>query len=246
MLKEALIALQEVILAGKDAVLVTVIESSGSGPGKKGARMLITDSGRVAGTIGGGAVEFQAEKTAKVCLGQKKSFEESYDLTSKDESLNDKSPYVNGFEHGANAIVDLGMVCGGKMKVGFEYLSNQQPKRLRFYQEELKRLSATAPKVYVFGGGHVAQALIPVLHRLDYACVVVDDRPEFLTKTLFPKAQERIFADMGELKKTITVTKQDYAVVLTRGHLLDFEVAIQSEEMRNMAKRAFSSAFPEL
>ena len=53
---------------GSGAVLVTVVASSGSTPRGSGARMLITDHGRLAGTIGGGAVEFRSEQIAKELL----------------------------------------------------------------------------------------------------------------------------------------------------------------------------------
>ena len=43
---------------GQDMVLVEVVESTGSVPRKAGAWMVVTDQGRNAGTIGGGAVEY--------------------------------------------------------------------------------------------------------------------------------------------------------------------------------------------
>ena len=34
-------------------------------------------------------------------------------------------------------------------------------------------------KVYIFGGGHLAQELVPLLSHLDFTCIVADDREEF-------------------------------------------------------------------
>ena len=48
--------LEQTLKEGRDAVLVTVVASSGSTPRGAGANMLVTDRGRIAGTIGGGAV----------------------------------------------------------------------------------------------------------------------------------------------------------------------------------------------
>ena len=45
-----------------------------------------------------------------------------------------------------------------------------------------------AGTVYIFGGGHVAQELVPVLTHLDFRCVVFDDRKEFANPELFPSA----------------------------------------------------------
>ena len=47
-------------------------------------------------------------------------------------------------------------------------------------------------RVYIFGGGHVAQELVPVLSHVGFRCVVMDDRAEFTKKELFPGAEEGI------------------------------------------------------
>ena len=52
------------------------------------------------------------------------------------------------------------------------------------YHERL----ASPGRVFIFGGGHVSQALVPVLAGIDFSCVVVDDRPEFARTDLFPQA----------------------------------------------------------
>ena len=56
-------------------ILATVIEKTGSSPGKRGARMLVNEKGSIYGTIGGGTVEYTVKpkhflrKTAeKTCL----------------------------------------------------------------------------------------------------------------------------------------------------------------------------------
>ena len=67
---------------GKDLVLVTVIASSGATPRGAGARMLIADTGRVCGTIGGGAVEYRSEQIAAQMLRDKSSGEHDFSLTS--------------------------------------------------------------------------------------------------------------------------------------------------------------------
>lgn len=48
------------ISGGNDLVLVSIIASSGSTPRGAGSHMLIGQDGRVAGTIGGGSVEYRA------------------------------------------------------------------------------------------------------------------------------------------------------------------------------------------
>lgn len=60
-------ALAECQVAGRAAVLVTVLEVAGSAPRAAGTKMLITADGQH-GTIGGGALEFTAMETARALL----------------------------------------------------------------------------------------------------------------------------------------------------------------------------------
>ena len=53
-------ALRELIASGENAVLVSVIASSGSTPRGSGAKMLVCRDGSIRGTIGGGAVEYRS------------------------------------------------------------------------------------------------------------------------------------------------------------------------------------------
>ena len=82
-------------------------------------------------------------------------------------------------------------------------------------------------RVYVFGCGHVAQELVPVLAHVGFRCVALDDRPEFARKELFPDAEEVILCDFEHLSKSIAVTAEDYACVMTRGHAFDAVVQAQ-------------------
>ncbi|MDR1587169.1 MAG: XdhC/CoxI family protein [Treponema sp.] len=91
---------------------------------------------------------------------------------------------------------------------------------------------ASAGFVYVFGGGHVAQELVPLLCRLDFRCLVFDDREEFTQRELFPDAEGIIRGDFKRIGDSLSLGREDYAVIVTRGHLWDFEAeafALKSE-----------------
>ena len=85
----------------------------------------------------------------------------------------------------------------------------------------------TSGTVYVFGGGHVSQKLVPILASVDFRCVVLDDRPEFIDPALFPDAVETILCDFNHLDQSISVTDADYCCVMTRGHAYDTIVQAQ-------------------
>ena len=82
-------------------------------------------------------------------------------------------------------------------------------------------------RVYVFGGGHVAQELVPVLDHVGFRCVVMDDRAEFTKPELFPGAEDIICGDLTRLEDYISIGSEDYVCVMTRGHAHDTVVQAQ-------------------
>lgn len=88
-------------LRGERMMLATIVEKSGSAPRGVGAKMLVSDAGRVYGTIGGGAAEGQAAAMVSAVLESKKPLIKRFDMTSAD-AAND------------------GMVCGGTLTVLLE------------------------------------------------------------------------------------------------------------------------------
>ncbi len=92
-----------------------------------------------------------------------------------------------------------------------------------FYCERLIR----AGLVYIFGGGHVAQALVPVLAAVDFRCVVLEDREDFARMELFSGACDTLLIDNARIAEYISVTPDDFTVVVTRGHKDDQLVQAQ-------------------
>ena len=86
---------------------------------------------------------------------------------------------------------------------------------------------AQGGRVLIFGGGHVARQLVPVLSTVGFSCVVMDDRPEFSTWEHFGRADEVLTVDFEQITRYITVTSEDYVVVMTRGHRFDTTIQAQ-------------------
>lgn len=254
--------LYEILQNGKRAVLVTVLESRGSAPRGAGAKMLVQEDGRSSGSVGGGAVEFEAQKLAVSLFSERKSCSREFSLTSQKAA-------------------DLGMICGGDVLLYFQYIEptdkncelfqrisqhsavpgtlwillhiegqawelslcssqDQLPENLRnipltgcaglyktsseeYYLEPLSRDGV----VYVFGGGHVAQALVPLLSRVEFSCVVMDDREQFACKDIFPQAQRVLLGDFSDLS-FLEIQPCDFVVIMTRGHQSDYIVLSQA------------------
>lgn len=268
-------ALQSYMKDGKEVVLLTVYDRTGSAPRGAGAHMVVGEEGRIYGTIGGGAVEYEAEQRALQVLKEGCSCRAHYYLKQ-------------------NEVQDLGMVCGGEVDVAFSYLNPEEMltrESIRFCQD-LKvreetawlilditeecdggfafygRKSGTAGmyvpenvldnmvsafgfaeengrryyyerltqpgRVYIFGGGHVAQALVPALSSIDFTCVILEDREEFCKPELFPKAECVLKINMQKIAEFVTITEEDYICVMTRGHKDD--TIVQEQILRTPAK----------
>lgn len=102
-MKKQLTALLHELEAGHPAVLCAIVASHGSTPRGAGAKMLVLEDGRTLGTIGGGAVEYRAARLAGELLAEKTSRFETYRLS-------------------AGEVVDIGMICGGDVRVSFQYV----------------------------------------------------------------------------------------------------------------------------
>lgn len=81
--------------------LVTVISTKGSTPRKAGSKMIVYDSGKIIGTIGGGCAEAKIIKDAALMAGSKNLKIETIDMTGE-------------------IAEEEGLVCGGKMTVLIE------------------------------------------------------------------------------------------------------------------------------
>lgn len=82
-------------------------------------------------------------------------------------------------------------------------------------------------RVVIFGAGHIARALVPLLRTVNFRPVVFDDRPEYAVSAAFPKAEAVICGDFRNIQASLTVTPEDYVVIMTSGHLHDLEAEEQ-------------------
>ncbi|MGB9662050.1 MAG: XdhC family protein [Moorellaceae bacterium] len=79
------------------------------------------------------------------------------------------------------------------------------------------------PKILVLGGGHVGQKVAALAKEVGYRVTVVDDRPDFANRELFPGADEVICDDFQEALGKISLDPATYIVIVTRGHRHDYE-----------------------
>ena len=79
------------------------------------------------------------------------------------------------------------------------------------------------PRIIILGGGHIALPLSQIAKLADFDVLVFDDRPMFANNERFPFADEVICDDFGKLFERVKIRKNDYVVIVTRGHKHDQE-----------------------
>lgn len=225
-----------------DTVLATIVASDGSTPRGTGSMMLAGAAGRITGTIGGGAVECRCEQMAKELIAQKKSLCHEFRLRRNDtEDI--------GMVCGGDVTVLLQYIPADSERWAsvaealLQRIADRKPGWLVLradaefpaladdpVPQEKNGVALPLPigeRVFIFGGGHVACALAPLLGTVGFRVTVMDERPGFATKERFPTADGLICGNYTKLSDYITFHDDDYAVVMTNGHHFDLEVQDQ-------------------
>lgn len=198
-------------------VTVTLIDIRGSAPQVTGAKALITDNGLEWGTVGGGKIEAAAIKFSQEALKTHRG------TTCKLVKWNLQT--------------DIGMTCGGEVKLFFE-IHNQGEWNLA-----------------VFGAGHVAQVLIPMLLKLHCRVTCVDSRPEWIAKLPDHPKLRKVTPD-NPASLVSQFSPQTFFVLISKGHAADLPVlseilksrdapyigVIGSEQKAKVLKRELTAA----
>lgn len=79
------------------------------------------------------------------------------------------------------------------------------------------------PRLIIAGAGHIGQALCLMASRLGFEVTVVDDRPEFASKRRLPDADRIIAGNIGRSLTRLSLGRDAYVVIVTRGHKADAE-----------------------
>ncbi|MBI4675070.1 MAG: XdhC family protein [Chloroflexi bacterium] len=97
------------------------------------------------------------------------------------------------------------LVCGGEMEIFVEPL-------------------LSTPTLVIVGAGHVGAACAELGKFLGFRVVVIDDRPEFLTREKFPTADELYAGEVVHELAKFPITAQTCIVLVTRAHTLDADL----------------------
>jgi xanthine dehydrogenase accessory factor len=93
------------ISGGESVVLACIIDHSGSTPRELGSKMIIRESGRIEGSIGGGLLEALVQKLAAGVFQSRRSIIKEFCLNKEE-------------------VAGIGMACGGNVSVYLKYIDS--------------------------------------------------------------------------------------------------------------------------
>lgn len=189
-----------------DCVLVEVSDVRGSAPRDAGAWMLVARD-MIFRTIGGGQLEFMAiDHARKILAGGKDS---PMDIPLGPE---------------------IGQCCGGRVGLSFRRANRGLAEELT---AKVDTEISSRPHVYVFGAGHVGDALAYALSLTPVRVTLVDTREAELMAVNAPGVETCLAAMPEQVVRT--APPGSAFIVLTHDHALDFLIAAEALQRRDAA-----------
>ena len=105
----------ELLLSGQKLILAKTIRRSGSTPRDVGSMCIITEDGKMIGTVGGGLMEYRIRNRAKELFNKGQSFIYRFRLTDQD-------------------MADTSMICGGNVDLYLEPLVPENAETVSIFQ----------------------------------------------------------------------------------------------------------------
>lgn len=230
------------VQANLTIILLFVLESEGSSPGRQGFAMVVAADGSFIGTIGGGIMEYKLVEKAKVLLQQQVT------SVSVMQQYHDK-------QHSEQS----GMICSGRQLIAFVPLDQKDlnvlaeiesaiqlntqlyfqlsPNGLTIFksneniQVSYQQLSDTdwkyialinqQPIVHIIGGGHVSLAVSQQMSLLGYTINVYDDREDLSTLVNNQFAKNKLVVDYNNIAMHLQHCESDVVVIMTVGYRTD-------------------------
>ncbi|MBD9497020.1 xanthine dehydrogenase accessory protein XdhC [Ensifer adhaerens] len=185
----------------RDCVLVEVTGAAGSTPRDTDAWMLVA-ADSLFGTIGGGQLEYMAIDHGRRALKR------------------GDAPEAMTIPLGP----EIGQCCGGRVALAFTRIDREKAAML-IERSDLE--IASRPHVYVFGAGHVGDALAMALSLVPVRTVLVDTRENELSAVVDIPGIETCLTAMPEAVVRDAPPGSAF-VILTHDHALDFLIAAEA------------------
>ena len=234
-------------------MLLYVLESKGSSPGRPGFFMAVNTDGEMEGSIGGGIMEHKFVEMVKEKL-----------LADSDEPL---AGNIRKQHHDKSAVKNQsGMICSGEQTIllykikdpektfvqqiilsleenrngtlllapGKLSFDNAPPERdidFTFTSEEdwqYKEKTGYKNHLFIIGGGHCSLAFSRLMRSMDFYTCIYDERTGLKTMVENSAAHEKhVVSDYSVLKELISSGNNHYVVIMTFGYHTD-DIALRA------------------
>lgn len=242
--------LRDAIESGGSAVLMVVVESIGSSPGRVGFKMAVAVDGRMAGSIGGGIMEHKLVELALERLRSGRPLWEVKRQVHSKEAPTDQSGMICSGEQ-TIAILQLHSVHLNAVSEAIAFLEFGNPILLKISNEGLdihiagssnsrvlfskadsnqwtyEEVSAPSLVAHVVGAGHVGLEMCKILAGLDYLVINYDDRPVLNTLEANAFAHKKVVTEYPLLGELIPSGPEHFVILMTFGYRTD-EVALRA------------------
>ncbi len=225
-------------------MLMVVLSSDGSSPGRQGFKMAVGPDGSLMGSIGGGIMEHKMVELCRSIL----------------QENTPSNPFIKHQIHRKEGDHQSGMICSGEQTIAFYYLtikdltwlmqlqdtltkndsgqlvldhqgvmfnvSSQQDASFVFqiasenswrYSEQIGFKNT----LYVLGGGHVGLALSRLMSDLGFYIVVIDERTGLNTMLENPYAHQTLVTDYTKIADSVSEGDHVYVVIVSFGYRTD-------------------------
>lgn len=240
----------------KKAILLVVIDHSGSSPGQAGFKMAVSSDGILFGSVGGGQSEFvMVEKAKEVLKNENPRIFLRQEIHQKDAAKNSSGMICSGEQWVAYypiSIQNIELVTEieeaiAKEKKGMIHFTQDG---ITFNENETQKHShknrvtsefewdladpvGRGNELYIFGAGHVGLALSRVMSALDFTIHIFDDRKDLSTLADNKYANQSALIDYKLISQLVPEGENIFVVIMTFGHQSD-EVVLRQLISKNL------------
>src|SRR5437773_8791496 len=237
-------AAADLVRRSGSGALATVARVRGSTPVPAGTKMLVGAGGRLIGSVGGGCVEAEVIGAALEAQRRREPRLLTHHLNADlagdlglscggtvdifVEPLVAEESYISVLESAARAESGLVRTATEWTSAPLKTFEPLGPSPLhqaaatltrdgRFMEERLM----PAPRVFVFGAGHVGTAIARAAEAAGFRVIVIDDRSEYADPARFSEGTAVLSGDIDTALSRYPLTATDAVVIATRGHRND-------------------------
>ena len=229
--------------AGIDLMLLYVLESHGSSPGRRGFRMAVSGDRDFCGSIGGGIMEHKFVEMALDMLRERAEGAVYQQVHDKSVSRNQSGMICSGEQtiflyplresdrQVVHAVIDSWInEKAGTLTItpsGLSFSGQPPLVDLQYRAEDgggfiMEERTGFKNELYIIGGGHCSKALSELMSAMDFHITVIDEREGLTTMRDNKHAHRKLTVPAYRLLADhVSPGDRSYVVVMTFGYRTD-------------------------